>query len=73
MTRPHPKPVRREPREIRLGSVDQAAAMLTVNPVTIRRMVDRGDITAYRVGRLIKVDLDELLEFTRMPTVRDAS
>ncbi|GAA3211159.1 helix-turn-helix domain-containing protein [Microbacterium terregens] len=40
------------------GSVAEAARHLEVNPATVRRMIDRGDVYAERVGpRLIRVDL----------------
>ena len=44
--------------KIRLGSVEAAASENDVHPRTIRRRVAEGRIPAWRVGRLVKVDLD---------------
>jgi excisionase family DNA binding protein len=41
-------------------SIDAAATRWTVNPKTIRRMVDRGEIVAYRVGQQLRVNPDEV-------------
>jgi excisionase family DNA binding protein len=58
---------RRHPERGYIGLQD-AAAYLDVNPMTIRRMISRGQLTAYRLGgkggRLIKIrvaDLDALM------------
>lgn len=54
-----------------LGSLAVAAERLQCNPRTIRRMVARGDLAAYRIGnaRLIRVDLDEVdALLRRIPT-----
>ncbi|MCT1639735.1 helix-turn-helix domain-containing protein [Dietzia cinnamea] len=52
--------------------LDQAAEYLSVSPKSIRRMVSRGDLPAYRLGgqgrlRFLKKDLDALL--VPVPTV----
>jgi excisionase family DNA binding protein len=44
----------------RLVSIDEAAAYWSCSPRTIRRRVADGTIRARRMGRLIRVDLDEL-------------
>lgn len=44
----------------RLVSLAVAAEALNIHPRTIRRRISDGTITGYRVGRLIKVDLDEV-------------
>lgn len=45
----------------RLSSVAAAADRLGVSQDTVRRMIDRGELTGYRLGkRLIRIDLDEL-------------
>lgn len=58
--RRHPEPAQRG----YIGLQD-AAAYLDVNPMTIRRMISRGQLTGYRLGgRLIKIrvaDLDALM------------
>ncbi len=43
-----------------LVAIDQAAQFLSCNPRTVRRMVSRGEISAFRIGpRLLRVDLSE--------------
>ena len=45
----------------RYARINDAAAYLDVNPITIRAMIDGGKIHAYRYGqRLIRIDLNEL-------------
>ena len=44
----------------RLASVAVAAEHLDVNPRTVRRRIADGTITGFRVGRLVKVDLNEV-------------
>ena len=58
---------RRHPERGYIG-LQGAAAYLDVNPMTVRRMIARGELTAYRLGgqagRLIKIrvaDLDALM------------
>lgn len=54
----------------RFSSVQDAATMLGCSIETVRRMIARGEITAYRVGkRLLRVDLDEIADaMTVVPT-----
>lgn len=52
--------------------LDQAAEYLSVSPKSIRRMVSRGDLPAYRLSgkgrlRFLRADLDALL--VPVPTV----
>ena len=43
------------------GSIQAAADRLGCTTRTVRRMISRGDLAAYRVGpRLIRVDLNEV-------------
>lgn len=42
----------------RFGSVEQAARECDISAKTIRRRIADGTVPAYRVGRLVKVDLD---------------
>jgi len=42
-------------------SIREAAETLAVSEDTIRRMVWRGDLKGYRVGRLIRLRIDELV------------
>lgn len=45
----------------RLVSISQAAQYVDVHPMTLRRWISAGRVSAYRVGpRLLKVDLVEL-------------
>ncbi len=43
-----------------LVTLQAAAELLKVSPKTLRRRIADGTVTGYRVGRLIRVDLDEL-------------
>ena len=53
---------RRAPRADvpRLGPIDAAAEFFDVHPRTVRRMIHAGELKAYRVGRLVKVDMNEV-------------
>jgi excisionase family DNA binding protein len=45
----------------RYARINDAAAYLDVNPITIRQMITDGKIRAYRSGqRLVRIDLNEL-------------
>ena len=44
----------------RLISLECAAARLDISPKTLRRRIADGTIPAYRVGRLVKVNPDDL-------------
>lgn len=44
----------------RLVSLTEAARDLSVSVKTIRRRIADGTVRAYRVGRLIRIDADEL-------------
>jgi excisionase family DNA binding protein len=49
----------------------EAADYLGVNERTVRRMVSAGKLPGYRLGRLIKVDLNEVDSVLEpIPTVR---
>ena len=43
-----------EPGE-RFLSVAEVAVKLDLSPKTVRRMIDRGDLPAHRIGRLVRV------------------
>ena len=43
----------------RLASLSSAAERYDVHPRTLRRRIADGTLKAYRVGRLVKVDLAE--------------
>jgi len=40
----------------------QAAARLQLTPITIRRMVARGDLPAWKCGHVIRIDAAQLTE-----------
>ena len=55
-----------------LVSLAVAAEVFGVSTKTLRRRIADGTVHGYRVGRLIRVDLDELSEHlvVEIPTVR---
>ena len=46
--------------ERRWITVAEAAEYLSIHPVTCRRLIDRDEIPATRVGRSVRVDLRKL-------------
>lgn len=44
----------------RLISLEAAAARLDISPRTLRRRIADGTLPAYRIGRLVKVNPDDL-------------
>ena len=63
---------RSEEHEPDLVSLAVAAESLGVSVKTIRRRISDGTIRGYRVGRLIRVDMDELRKslVVEIPTMR---
>lgn len=63
---------RSEEHEPALVSLAVAAERLGVSVKTIRRRISDGTVRGYRVGRLIRVDLDELRKslVVEIPTMR---
>jgi excisionase family DNA binding protein len=53
----------------RRGTVQEAADIVHVHPMTIRRKIADGTITGYRIagGRAIRVDLDEVEQVLLQP------
>lgn len=47
-----------------LLSVDQVAAKLDISSKTLRKLVRRGDIPAHRLGKQIRLSLDEVIRAT---------
>jgi excisionase family DNA binding protein len=45
--------------------VAEVAKRLRVDPRTVRRMIDRGDLRGVRVGRLYRVPVDALEAYLR--------
>jgi excisionase family DNA binding protein len=58
----------------RLVPLSDAAEQYHVSVKTLRRRIADGTITGYRVGRLIRVDLDELAQrlVVTIPSARPA-
>ncbi|HEX4206671.1 MAG TPA: Clp protease N-terminal domain-containing protein [Ktedonobacteraceae bacterium] len=59
-----------------LVTSDEVAAFLRVDVVTIRRLVSRGELAAYRVGsefRFAQKDLDDFLQRQRVPAGEESS
>lgn len=72
----HPNhPVRANPApDHRWANLDRAAKYADTSVWTLRRAIARGDLPAKRLGRVIKIDLDDLDHAMRViPSVRDAS
>ncbi|GAA1862353.1 excisionase family DNA-binding protein [Myceligenerans crystallogenes] len=57
--------------EGRLVALDVAAEALSVSVKTLRRRIADGSVRGYRVGRLVRVDLDEVRDalVVEIPTV----
>lgn len=51
-------------------SIRQAAADLDVDARTVRRLIEAGDLTAFRVGRVWRISAAELDSFVRAQTAR---
>ncbi|MFI6425903.1 DNA-binding protein [Promicromonospora sp. NPDC050880] len=51
----------------RLVPLSVAAEVFCVSVKTIRRRIADGTVTGYRIGRLIRVDLDEMHESFAVP------
>ncbi|MBD3330946.1 helix-turn-helix domain-containing protein [Candidatus Peregrinibacteria bacterium] len=41
-------------------TVNQAAEYLSLHPISVRRLIDRGKIPAAKIGRSVRVDLKKL-------------
>jgi excisionase family DNA binding protein len=48
---------------LRLLSVDDIADDLGVSTKTIRRLIDDGELRAYRIGRALRVSEDEVRKY----------
>jgi excisionase family DNA binding protein len=67
---------RKAPAETpRLETIQRAAERNAISVDTVRRLIARGDLKAYRLGeRIIRVDLAEVDSLFRpIPTVRNGS
>lgn len=63
MTTNDAQPSHPKPDLLQLLSVDDAAAILSVSPKTVRRMIDRGELTTCRVGRLVRIRRSDLARY----------
>jgi len=41
-------------------TVDETASLFSLHPMSVRKMIARGEIGAVRIGRAVRVDLREL-------------
>lgn len=41
-------------------TVDETASLLSLHPMSVRKMIARGEIGAVHIGRAVRVDLREL-------------
>lgn len=58
----------------RLVSIAEAAEHLHVCTKTVRRRIAEGDLTGYRVGRLVRLDAAEVRRLARpIPTAGNAA
>lgn len=58
----------------RLASIADAATYAACSKDTIRRRIADGTLTGYRMGRLIRVDLNQLDEsLRRIPSASDGA
>ena len=54
----------RPPRELKLLTVGEVAAILRVSKMTVYRLVHTGELEAVRVGRSYRVSEDAVRHFT---------
>lgn len=47
-------------------TIKEVADALQVHPSTVRRFIARGEISAYRVGRMVRIDSEELAKFKQV-------
>jgi excisionase family DNA binding protein len=59
--RPQPAPASVAP----LHDVATVASRLDVSEKTVRRMIDRGELPAHRVGRLLRISDGDLADYLR--------
>lgn len=64
MSAPSPSPSadRSRGRDTRLVALNVAAEAFGISAKTLRRRISDGTVHGYRVGRLVRVDLEELRE-----------
>jgi putative molybdopterin biosynthesis protein len=47
---------------ISILTVDEAAQELKISPATVYRMIWSGQLPAYRIGRLVRIERSDLIE-----------
>lgn len=57
--------------EDRLLTVQEVAGRLGVHPITVRRLIKRGDLTAVRIGRAVRVRESDLKALVKPATTSD--
>ncbi len=70
MTTNNVQPSHPKPDLLQLLSVDDVAAILSVAPKTVRRMIERGTLLSCRVGRLVRVQRSDLERYIASCTGR---
>ena len=53
---------------MKLLKIPQAADRLSVSVATIRREIDRGNLPAVRVGKVLRIDEDDLATYVEANT-----
>jgi excisionase family DNA binding protein len=59
------KAVIAEPGVPQMRDVDAVARRLNVSPKTVRRMINRGELPVHRIGKLVRISDDDLVEYVR--------
>jgi len=52
-------------RTKRLLTVEEVAKRLSVALRTVRRLIDRGELPAHRIGRMVRISEDDLERYIR--------
>ena len=55
----------KKPKHLQLLTVEEVARRLSVATRTVRRLIDRGELPAHRMGRMVRVSEDDLERFGR--------
>jgi excisionase family DNA binding protein len=56
-----------------LLTLREVSTTLRVSPKTVRRMIDRQELRAFRVGGQLRVSRDSLVDLLRVGEVRDGN
>jgi excisionase family DNA binding protein len=51
----------------RVFTIDEVAEILKVNPRTVNRLIERGELKAAKVGRVYRITEQALNEFLNLP------